>query len=80
MSVAPGSCEVLASHYGLGAQTQLQLRVMTYDDNLAFFEYRVIGDDFLLGLLGVDHGLVGVLGVDGSGHFGGFRWRVEGSG
>lgn len=53
---------------------------VTYDDNLAFFEDGVIGDDFLLDLrlLGVDHGLVGVLGVDGFGHFGGLRWRVKG--
>lgn len=53
---------------------------VTYDDNLAFFEDGVIGDDFLLDLrlLGVDHGLVGVLGVDGFGHFGGLRWRVRG--
>lgn len=67
VSVAPGSWAWLVGGWWMRFW-------VTYDNDLALLQDRVVGNDFLLGLLGIDHGLVGVLGVDGFRH-GGLRWE-----
>ena len=50
---------------------------VTYDNDLAFLKDGVVRNDFLLRLLGINHGLVGVLGVNGFRHCGfGMYMRV----